>query len=159
MKLGAAVDAARPNGAVIVSVAASTSGTVRLTGDGPAEQLNGGTVTANFFSTLGVRALHGRAFAPGEDVAGSEGVVVLSHQLFERRFGGDPKVVGNSVEIDGMAHTVVGVMGEKFEFFDATVALWRPLVLGAEARSLRSREDRQLIAVGRLADDTTVART
>ncbi len=143
---------------VFDSFAATTSGTVRLTGDGPSEQLNGSTATANFFDTLGVAAIHGRTFADGEDIAGSENVVILSHQLFVRRFGGDPTVVGRSVEIDGTAHTVIGVMDETFEFFDATVALWRPLVFGPEARALRSIDDRSLMAVGRLIDGTTVAR-
>ncbi len=141
---------------VFANFAASTAGTVRLTGDGPAEQLNGSTATANFFDTLGVPALHGRTFVAGEDVAGSDRVVVLSYSLFERRFGADPKVVGTTIELDGTAHTVVGVMDKPFEFFDATIALWQPLVFGPEARNQRSREDRQLMTVGRLADGTTV---
>ena len=71
-------------------------------------------VTANYFHVLGVEPLLGRTFAPGEDASGRETVVILSHGLWRDAFGGDPAVVGRTVELDGREHTVVGVLRPDF---------------------------------------------
>lgn len=91
--------------------------------------LPGGTVSADVFGLLGVPPLLGRTFLPGEDQAGSERVVVLSHALWQSDFGGDPDVIGKTVTLDRKDHTVVGVMPPGFVFPVGKPRLyWIPLV-------------------------------
>jgi hypothetical protein len=78
--------------------AAETSHDFSLTGDGEPERLSGMRVTANYFRTLGVSALLGRAFLTGEDQPGRDHVVVLTYGLWQRRFASDPHVIGKTVE-------------------------------------------------------------
>ena len=85
-----------------------------LTGDGEPERVDLTTVTANFFPLLGVKPMLGRTFTPEEEVAGGPHVVVLSHRLWLRRYGGDPGLVGRTIEVDGVAppggrHPATGV--------------------------------------------------
>jgi putative ABC transport system permease protein len=79
--------------------------------------------TAGLFDVLGVRPALGRGFEPNEDRPGAAPAVVVSHALFER-LGGQPSVVGSTVELDGKTHTVVGVMPQGFWFPDPTVRAW-----------------------------------
>ncbi len=85
-----------------------------LTGDGVPEKVDLSPVTANFFPLFGVRPAHGRQFAPEEEVFEGPKVAILSHQLWQRRFGGDPGLVGRSIEIDGQLHEVVGILPADF---------------------------------------------
>jgi predicted permease len=86
-------------------------------GEGGAEVLSGARVSANFFSTLGVAPVLGRGFAPEEDAPGRmRDVVVLSHGAWQRRFGGDPAVVGRAVRLSGATYTVIGVLPRSFHF-------------------------------------------
>jgi predicted permease len=124
-------------------------------GDRP-ERVLGLHVTADILPLLGVPPLLGRVFAPEEDAAGRDHVVVLGYRIWQRRFGGDPSVVGRTVALDGAAYAVVGVMPRGFEFppFWATGAeLWGPLPLGDRATS---RQARSLRVFGRLRDDSSV---
>jgi putative ABC transport system permease protein len=91
-------------------------------------------VTANFFQVFGVDPMLGRHFLPEEEKIGSPQVAILSHRLWKRRFGGSRNIVGRSVQLDGVAHTVVGVMPEDFRlllpaeaFLVTDAELWRPL--------------------------------
>jgi putative ABC transport system permease protein len=94
-------------------------------GDEPM-QLVGGRVSAEFFSIYGTSALLGRTFALGEDQLGNDKVVVLSHALWESRFGSDPGAVGRSVILDGEPHAVIGVL-EPGPFDRDAAQLWKPL--------------------------------
>jgi len=85
-----------------------------LTGDGEPERVDLTTVTANFFPLLGVQPMLGRGFTPEEEVAGGPHVVVLSHRLWLRRYGGDPGLVGRTVQVDGVAHEVIGILPPGF---------------------------------------------
>lgn len=87
-----------------------------LTGRGEPERLFGARVSTNLFSVLGVDPEIGRPFLPEEDVPGRDGVVIISHGLWTRRFGADPGVLTQSVLLDGQPHTVVGVMPRGFLF-------------------------------------------
>ncbi len=69
-----------------------------------------GVVSHNFFDVLGLKPLHGRTFAPGDDLLGAEAVLMLSHEYWQQRFGGDPDIVGQVFEMNDKPHTVVGVL-------------------------------------------------
>ena len=90
---------------------------VNLTGEGPPEQLVAQFVHPSFFTTLGIAPMLGRAFAPDEGPDGNDQVVILGHGLWQRRFGGDPAIVGRTIRIDGKPVTVVGVMPPRFGLF------------------------------------------
>jgi hypothetical protein len=77
-------------------------------GDRP-ERVPASIATANFFSTLGVQPILGRAFRPDEE-QGAHDVAIISHGLWQQRFGENPAVVGTSVTIDGRPHIIVGVL-------------------------------------------------
>ena len=99
-----------------------------LSGNGDPEQVPGAAVTAGLFGLLGAEMEHGRALLADEDRPGGARSVVLSHQLWERRFGGDPQALGKALVIDGQSHTVVGVLKQGFHFQE-DAELWVPLAL------------------------------
>ena len=80
----------------------------------------------NLFSVLGVQPAYGRAFAADEDRPGSKSVVLLTWSLFQRRFRGDPSIVGQQVHLDTIPYTVIGVLPKWFSYPDQTVELWVP---------------------------------
>lgn len=87
---------------------------VNLSGGVEPERVVGLIVTSQFFRVLGVSPTAGRAFRSEEDRPGADEVVVIGHRLWMRRFGGDPRVVGKTIGVDGMPHTVVGIMAANF---------------------------------------------
>src|SRR6266852_4623355 len=121
-----------------------------LTGQGEPERVSVTRVTANYFSILGVSPALGRAFAAGEDRSGSDRVVILSHRLWERRYGSDPKVVGATVRLNGESHTVIGVMPSGFVLPSFLTQMWTPLVLQDAQQSAAARENRNLYLFARL---------
>jgi putative ABC transport system permease protein len=125
---------------VFENIAAAQYWQPNLTGADRPEQLWALHLTADMFTLLGVKPTLGRTFLPDEDRPGNHHVVVLSHRLWQRRFGGDPAVVGQSITLDGEAFTVIGVMPPDFRFapFWATRAeLWAPLNLAPRANDRR----------------------
>jgi len=102
---------------------------LNLTGQGDAWRLTGCSVSANFFNVLGAGAGLGRTFKAGEDQVGQDRVVVLSHSLWQEKFGGDPEVIGRMVTLGGVDRQIVGVLPAAFVFQDATVQFWIPLHL------------------------------
>lgn len=114
-----------------MSAAQAWGGSLR-TADRP-ESLVGLRVGANMFSLLGVSALKGRTFAPGDDSDNAPPVVVISHSLWQRSFGGAPDIVGRPVVIDNATYSVIGVMPPSFQFapFWVTKAeIWAPFIFG-----------------------------
>src|SRR4051794_9824280 len=110
-------------------LAAKHSGGFVLTGEGGAERGIAGRVTPNFFTTLGVKPMLGRAFLPEEDTrSGDRQVVVLSHGYWQRRFGGDARVLGRQIQLNGRPWTVVGVAPPEFRFGRA-VDMWAPTIV------------------------------
>ncbi len=91
-----------------------------ITGDGEPERVIGRFVTASFFPTLGVRPQVGRFFDEEEDKPGAERVMVLSHGLWQRHFGGNQEVIGKAIRYNGESWTVVGVMPAGFDFYGQT---------------------------------------
>jgi putative ABC transport system permease protein len=101
--------------------------------EGEPERLASAQITADFFKTLGVEPILGRALLPVENQAGSKHVAVISHILWQRRFGGDPNVIGRMITLDHELYTVVGVMPHDFKF-PKDCDLWTPLVFNDESR-------------------------
>ena len=98
-----------------------------LTGLGEPVRLTGTLVSAELFSVLGARPALGRTFYPGEDNAGQDNYVVLSHALWQQRFGSDASVVGRAIEIEGASRQVLGVMPAEFRFPSPKTQIWLPL--------------------------------
>jgi putative ABC transport system permease protein len=121
----------RAQNQVFDRMAAWTGWGANLTGEGgEPERISGALVTADLFPLLGVEPLHGRTFLPEEDGPGDRGyVVVISHGLWQRRFGGDPSIVGSTVTLNTRSLTVVGVMPPGFQFPTAEAEIWVPLGL------------------------------
>jgi predicted permease len=115
-------------------MAAAEYWTPNLTGGDRAEQVNGLRVGADVFPMLGVRPLLGRWLLSDEAHDGRQHVIVLRHDFWQTRFGGDPKVLGRTLMLDGATHTIVGVMPKGFVFapyWTTQAQLWAPLVLDA----------------------------
>lgn len=137
-------------------VAALRPATATLVGDGgEAEALNAYIVTPNLFQLLGANALIGRTFRPGDGVPGGALTVVLSHALWQRRFGGDSSIVGKSVTINALSRTVVGVMPPDVRFPDDPVGYakakadaWTPSTLETQ-NTPQQRGNQNLVILGR----------
>ena len=128
-------------------MAAYTGRSPTLRRDGGPERLVGAGASYSLFTVMGVRPALGRTFTAGEDRPGGDTrVAVLSHSLWQRRFGGDAGVVGTTIVLNGTGHQVVGVMPPGFDFPGRT-ELWTPLA----ARPGYRRDDRRLQVVARLA--------
>lgn len=126
-----------------------------LGGEGQTPQrVRVGFLGAGMFDLLGVRAARGRTFAPEEELPGAAPVLVLSHRLWQDRFGGDSAAIGSTVTFNGVPARVVGVMPERFVFPDASVDLWAPF--GLDEGSATNRFAHYLLAVGRLAPGATL---
>lgn len=100
-----------------------------LTGTGEPARLNALFVTGNFFSALGSRAAVGRTFNEDDARPGRDRLVILSQNLFQRRFGGDSKVIGRTIALDGVERTIVGVMPSGFAFPSRDLDVWVPAVI------------------------------
>lgn len=98
-----------------------------LTGRGDPLRLSGVLVSAEFFNVLGARPELGRPFYPGEDQAGQDNYVILSHAFWQQRFAGDPSIIGRSIELEGVSRQIVGVMPADFSFPSLKTQVWIPL--------------------------------
>ena len=103
-----------------------------LTGNGEPERLSSANVTADFFKVLGMNPILGRTFQEGEDTPGKNAVCVLSYRLWQRRFGGDPNVVGRTLSLNNTPTEIVGVMPAEFKFPRLDTDLWTPLAFNAQ---------------------------
>ena len=108
-----------------------------LTGDGEPEKLVGLRTTGNLFSLLGMRALIGRTLSPEDERADAGPVVVIAERLWRQRFGSDPGLLGRSLRLNGLAHTVVGVVPDDFQFPDEKGSLWIPASFTAQELAAR----------------------
>ena len=122
-------------------------------GDMP-ESLQGEQVTREYFDVAGTRPALGRAFADADDIPNAPRVVILSHGLWTRRFGGDRGVIGRAIRINGESHEIVGVMPAGFTPVYIPVAeMWRPLRLNP---ANPSRNSAVFHAFGRLREGVTI---
>jgi predicted permease len=137
---------------------ANLAGLAKTTvGDGQPESIGYAAISPNYFSVFGVSPQMGRSFAAGEDQAGHDHVVILSHGLWERRFGSDPSVVGKTVRLDREDYEVVGVMAADFRLLGFTPQLWTPLTLKSADETTAARKNRSLVLFARLAPGVTLA--
>jgi putative ABC transport system permease protein len=143
----------RDNG-VFAELAAYDSDTLALTGQGAAEVIRIGEVTGAFFSVLGTRALYGRTITTQDDAMGGRDVVVLGHDIWARRFGSNPQIVGQTIQADGIQREVIGVMPPGVEF-PLRSELWIPLRFSA--RDLETQRGAHYIEViGRLKPNVPI---
>jgi putative ABC transport system permease protein len=128
------------------ALGAHAASSFTLTGEGEPERVRGALVTPGVLRALGVQPVAGRLFADDEDDPGTEPVAILSHGLWQRRFGGRADVIGRSMPIDGRPVPIVGVMPDEFNF-PSRAALWMPLVFDLQSMP---RGSNFASAVGRL---------
>ncbi|HSE19711.1 MAG TPA: ABC transporter permease [Pyrinomonadaceae bacterium] len=139
-------------------LAAYEDGDFALTGNGEPEVVQGAVVTYNYFNVLGREPLYGRTFTAQEDTPGNNQVALLSYALWQRRFGGDPNIIGQSINLDHKPVTVVGIMPADFDLPDPAerasmsghVQLWVPKGLDPQDTSSWN-----LLVVGRLQPGKT----
>jgi putative ABC transport system permease protein len=122
------------------------------TGQAGPEQVNGVKVTASFLPLLGAAPAMGRSFTADEDRPGMDHVVVLSDGFWRRRFGGNPKIVGQTLLLDGTSFEIIGVLPPEFTFV-APYDLWAPLALSAADEQYRGDE---LLGLAKLKPGVTV---
>jgi putative ABC transport system permease protein len=139
------------------SFAVVTGWNANLTGGGDPEKVGGANATSEYFKVFGVSPLLGRTFAPGEDSAGREHVVVLGYGLWQRRFGSDRNIVGRKILLNGEPYDVIGVMPEGFDgFFNRRTELWAPIVFKPSQFDDDHRTNEFLTSVGRMKAGETV---
>ena len=124
------------------AMAASTDATLTLRGGSESARIAGKRVTEDFFATFGVSPALGRTLASADRMSS---VAVLGHSLWQTQFGGDPRVIGRTVDVDRQPYTILGVMPPRF---DENTDAWIPLTTSS---STVPRDDRQYTVVGRLA--------
>ncbi|NIM48590.1 MAG: FtsX-like permease family protein [Gemmatimonadales bacterium] len=137
------------------SVAAySWFGATLTEGEGEPERLTAVRVTSNLFPLLRTPVFHGRALIPEDDNPNAAPTVVLSHTLWQRRFGGDEAIVGQTISVNGEASQVVGIMPPGFAFPSSGTQLWAAMQLDETQRDTRSGH--WILAVARLAEGSTL---
>ena len=143
------------------ALAAVSTNSMRLTGDGTPELVQGAQVSGNFFSLLGVNALAGRMFLPADDAPGSPAQAVVSEALWERRYGRAANLVGRPITVSDQQVEVVGIAPAGFRFEDK-VEIWllgdRGIPRFTSLGNLRENRDvHMLTAVGRLREDVSLS--
>jgi predicted permease len=124
-----------------------------VSGHGEPELIIGQMVSAELFDALGIRPLLGRTFRPDENEGGRDRVVVLSYALWQRKYGGDPAVIGRSITINTSPYAVIGVMPRGFEFPEKRYQLWAPFAFRNNPLGMVTRGARYLRVLGRLRND------
>src|SRR5438876_591928 len=131
---------------VFESMAALVEISFNLTGAGDPERIDGQRVSASLFSLLGVEPQLGRGFRAEEDQPAGNHVVIISHGLWQRRFGFDPGIIGKPINLNGESFTVVGVMPRTFQFPTRRDQLWVPIAFNAKEAGERGNHYLEVIA-------------
>ena len=134
-------------------IAAEAGWRATLTGQGEPVLVRGARVSAHYFDIFGTAPALGRTFRPDEDQLGKEHVVLLSHRLWESRFGSDPSILGRNIALDGEPHTVIGILPKDGPFDRAAAQIWKPL---AFEPSNMTRDFRWLGASAKLKPGVTL---
>jgi len=131
---------------VFEDMAALAFANFRLTGAGEPQQIFAHSVTANFFPLLGIAPALGRAFSPEEEKSGASEVVMLSHKLWQMRYGGARDIVGREILLDDEKYSVIGVMPAEFQFMEGYIGLWVPMAYSQETWADRGSHDLMVMA-------------
>ncbi len=149
-------DRFRANQRVFESIALHTSNEWNLTGSQTAERLAGEQVEASYLTTLRIRPVIGRDFTNDETrTPGSAPIAIIGDGLWHRRFGGDPSVIGRTIGLDGVPHTIVGVLAPGFRGLSGQAEIWVPVMTRAAA-DLGEIWNHSYSVVGRRNRDVTV---
>jgi len=140
---------------VFAGIAPYSSASFNLEAGDTPQRIPGLNVGANYFDVLGVKPTLGRAFLPGEDVAGNERVVVISDDLWRSNFAANPGIVNQTIPLNGHQYTVIGVMPPELSSLYRTVQMWSPLVFPEKDRL--NRDDHKYLVIGRLKSGVTLA--
>jgi putative ABC transport system permease protein len=124
--------------------------------DSEPERLLAARISANLLPILGVSPVLGRGFTEEEDEIGNEDKVLLSDTLWRRRFAADPGIVGRTINLSGVPHIVVGVMGADFQYPGREFQIWTPLTINP-AELARKESGNNFVAIGRLKPGVTLA--
>ena len=124
-----------------------------LTGVEPPERIQGFLVTGNFFDVIGTRPIMGRGFLEHENQPGSDAVAVITHSLWQRRFGGDPNIINKTIALNSITRTIVGVMPEQFNY-PKGAEVYAPLPITPELA--RNRQSHSYYVIGRLKPGVSV---
>ncbi len=127
-----------------------------LTAQSESEAVPAAAVSANYFNVLGVTAQLGRTFRDGEDQSGQDHVVVLSHGLWERRFGSDPGLVGRAIRLNRENYNVIGIMPASFRLLGFQTDLWMPLVVTPADQTAAAHRQRSLFLFARMKPEATL---
>ncbi|PYR06467.1 MAG: ABC transporter permease [Acidobacteria bacterium] len=155
----ASASLSRDRSRVFDAIGAYDPAAFNLTGQGEAERLNGVVVTGSLFPLVGARTAIGRVLQDADNQPGRARVAVLSHAVWQRRFGGDPGVVGRLVALEGQLTEIVGVLrpGTVFAFGENEPDVWMPIVIDAELLSDNNRGSRTYTVLARLKPGVTIA--
>ena len=138
---------------VFTQIAAFGGASLSLTGRGEPERIEGERVSASLFPLLGVAPALGRVFTKQEDRSEAQSVIVLSHSLWQRRFGSDTGIIGQSLTLNNHQYTVIGVMPSHFRFPGREQEFWVPMAF--EPDEAAGRGDHYLSVVARLKPGVT----
>jgi putative ABC transport system permease protein len=155
----------REQNTTLERLAAVAGASFSLTGGAEPERIQSARVSEGFFEALGIDPLYGRTFTSEEEQAGRDQVAILSNGLWQRRFGGDPNIAGQTITLNDKSYTIVGIMPSGFQY-PGNAELWVPFAFNTPQTSVRRFH--YLRPVGRLkpgvslqqaqADFTSVAR-
>jgi putative ABC transport system permease protein len=137
-------------------LAAFNGNSATLTGEGEPELLNAQMVSEEFFPAMKVRPLIGRAFSAEDNREKAPPVVILSYRLWQRRFGGNEKIIGTTIPLDSSPREVIGVMPADFYFVSQDTDFWMPYLLDRN-RDWRAGSGRNMLVAGRLKPSVTIA--
>jgi predicted permease len=138
---------------VFDKMAIYTGSSLNLTGREQPEALQGAAVSADFFSTLQVQPMLGRAFTTDDDQQGKNHAVILTYGLWKSRFAANPNIAGQTVNLDGQPYTVTGVMGPKFRF-PGWAQYWTPMGWTDKERAVRG--EHHYLVIARLKSGTPI---
>jgi predicted permease len=151
----------RDQNTVFERLAARASTSFTLTGRDEPARVNGELVSAEYFPLLGVRATLGRTFLPEEDrTLDTHRVALVGHGLWQRRFGGNPELVGQTIQLNDGNYTVLGILPEGFRGVSDQAEIWLPMMMASSVRRaghLQERNQRWLSTVARLKPGVTLA--
>lgn len=124
-----------------------------ITAIDPPERIQGFLVTANFFDAMSMKPVMGRNFLPEENQPGKDAVAIITHSLWQRRFGGDPNIINKTITVNSVVRTIIGVMPERFNFPKGS-EVYAPLAMTPEL--MKSRQNHGYYVIGQLKPGVSI---